>query len=141
MTAAERRAERDRKGPPESAPAIRVVMMPRDTNALGTIFGGVILSHIDLAAATEAHRYHRGKLVTVAMDGVEFHQPVLVGDLVSFHTSTERIGRTSIRVKVCVWAKRRFGGGEDIAVTEAYVTLVAVDDDLRPIAVPREPSS
>jgi acyl-CoA thioesterase YciA len=139
MNEPERRAAPDRGGPPQTAPAIRVVMMPRDTNALGTIFGGVILSHIDLAAATEAHRYHRGKLVTVAMDGVEFHHPVLVGDLVSFHTSTERVGRTSIRVKVCVWAKRRFGGGEDIAVTEAYVTLVAVDDAMRPTPVPGEP--
>ena len=129
----------DAPRPPDSAPAIRVVMMPRDTNALGTIFGGVILSHIDLAAATEAHRYHRGRLSTVAMDQVEFHQPVLVGDLVSFHTETERIGRTSIRVKVHVWAKRRFGGGEDIPVTEASVTLVAIDDQGRPTPVSREP--
>ena len=67
--------------PPKSEPAIRVVMMPRDTNAAGTIFGGVILSHLDLAASIEAHKHHQGMLVTVAMDKVEFKQPVHVGDL------------------------------------------------------------
>jgi len=123
--------------PPDSCPAIRRVMMPRDTNALGTIFGGVILSEIDLAAATEAHKHWPHMLVTVALDGVEFHEPVHVGDLVSFHTTTDRIGRTSIRVKVDVWAKRRFGGGHDVMVTVAYVTMVAVDDEMRPVPVPR----
>lgn len=120
---------------PAECPAIRVVMMPRDTNALGTIFGGVILSHIDLAAAIEAHKSHPGRVVTVAMDRVEFKEPVHVGDLVSFYTKTERIGRSSIRVEVDVWAKRRFGGGQDVAVTEAHVTLVAVDDEMHPVPV------
>ena len=114
--------------PEGKMPAIRVVMMPRDTNALGTIFGGVILSHIDLAAAIEAHRYHAGRLVTVAMDKVVFKKPVMVGDLVSFFTETERVGTTSVTVRVSVWAQRRFGAIERIPVTEALVTLVAVDD-------------
>ncbi|MDP6538948.1 MAG: acyl-CoA thioesterase [Planctomycetota bacterium] len=123
--------------PKNETPAIRVVMMPRDTNALGTIFGGVILSQIDLAAATEAHRYWPHKVVTVAMDKVDFKQPVWVGDLVSLFTRTERLGRTSIQVKVSVWSQRHFGGGEAIGVTEALVTMVAVDEDMNPVEIPR----
>lgn len=125
--------------PHDHEPSIRVVMMPRDTNALGTIFGGVILSNIDLAAAIEAHKQWPSRVVTVAMDGVEFKQPVHVGDLVSFFTRSERIGRTSVRVGVDVWAQRRFGGGECVKVTEAFVTLVAVDDEMRPVSIRRAP--
>ena len=118
--------------PPDSEPAIRVVMMPRDTNAAGTIFGGVILSQLDLAASIEAHKHHQGMLVTVAMNKVEFKQPVHVGDLVSFYTETVKVGRTSVQTRVCVWAQRRFGDGEHIPVTEAHVTMVAVDSDGKP---------
>ncbi len=121
--------------PEHAVPAIRQVMMPRDTNALGTIFGGVILSQIDLAAAIEAHKHHPSKIVTVSMDKVDFKAPVRVGDLVSFFTETHRIGRTSITVHVAVWAQRRFGGGEHAYVTEAEVTMVAVDDDFHPVPV------
>lgn len=121
--------------PHDRQPAIRVVMMPRDTNALGTIFGGVILSHIDLAAAIEAHRYHPGRVVTVAMNQVEFKQPVLVGDLVSFFTDTVKIGKTSITAKVEVWAQRRFGSQEFVYVTEALVTMVAVDDQFHKVPI------
>jgi len=115
--------------PTDLIPAIRRVMMPRDTNAFGTIFGGVILSEIDLAAAVEAHKHHSGSVVTVAMDQVEFKEPVLVGDLVTFFTETVRVGRTSIAVRVVVWAERRFGEASDarVQVTEAVVTMVAVD--------------
>jgi len=113
--------------PQHLIPSIRRVMMPRDTNAFGTIFGGVILSEIDLAAAVEAHRHHTGRMVTVAMDGVVFKAPVFVGDCVSFFTETVHVGRTSIRVKVRVWAERRFSRDEDVFVTEADVTMVAVD--------------
>ncbi len=118
-------------------PAIRRVMMPRDTNAFGTIFGGVILSEIDLAAAVEAHKHHTGPLVTIAMDKVEFHKPVCVGDLVSLFTETTRIGTTSITVRVCVWAERRFGecSAERVPVTEAIVTMVAVDQNGKKIPV------
>ena len=119
--------------PADKLPSIRQVMMPRDTNALGTIFGGVILSQIDLAAAIEAHKYHPAKIVTVSMDKVEFKQPVFVGDLVSFFTEKQRIGRTSITVHVSVWAQRRFGGGRFVHVTEADVTMVAVDDEMKPV--------
>jgi acyl-CoA thioesterase YciA len=123
--------------PSNQCPAIRRLMMPRDTNALGSIFGGAILAEIDLAAAVEAHKTHPSRIVTVAMDKVEFKQPVHVGDLVSFFTETRRIGRTSITVHVSVWAQRRFGGGEHVHVTEADVTMVAVDQDGRPTEVLR----
>lgn len=121
--------------PDDQVPAIRQVMMPRDTNAVGTIFGGVILSQIDLAAAIEAHKHHAGKVVTVSMDKVDFKAPVQMGDLVSFFTTTRRIGRSSICVHVAVWAQRRFGGGEHDYVTEAEVTMVAVNDEFQPIPV------
>ncbi len=121
--------------PKDKIPSVRQLMMPRDTNALGTIFGGVILSQIDLAAAIEAHKFHPSKVVTVSMDKVEFKQPVFVGDLVSFFTENIRIGRSSITVHVSVWAQRRFGGGEFVHVTEADVTMVAVGDDMKPTPI------
>jgi acyl-CoA thioesterase YciA len=110
-------------------------MMPRDTNAFGTIFGGVILSEIDLAAAIEAHKSHSGKMLTIAMDEIVFRAPVYVGDLVSFFTETVRVGTTSVRVRVDVWAERRFADGENAFVTEAEVTMVAVDDLGRKVPV------
>jgi acyl-CoA thioesterase YciA len=117
-------------------PAIRVIMMPKDTNALGTIFGGVILSYIDQAGAVEAHRHCPGRIVTVAMHEVVFHAPVLVGDLVSFWTETLRLGRTSVTVKVMVEAERGHPGGPKVKVTEAEVVFVHVgaDGQPRPIA-------
>ncbi|MFT7484559.1 MAG: acyl-CoA thioesterase YciA [Candidatus Paceibacteria bacterium] len=110
-------------------------MMPRDTNAHGTIFGGVILAEIDLAAGIEARLQTKRPVVTVAFDNVEFKSPVEVGDVVSFHTELVRVGRTSIRVKVDVWAKRAMGAGPWAQVTVAVVTMVAVDDNLRPTPV------
>jgi len=124
--------------PTDRVPSIRQVMMPRDTNALGTIFGGVILAQVDLAAAIEAHKAHPSRIVTVSMDQVVFRQPVFVGDLVSFFTDTVRIGRTSITVHVSVWAQRRFGGGQFVHVTEADVTMVAVDDEFKPTPIQRK---
>jgi len=121
--------------PTERQPAIRIIMMPRDTNPLGTIFGGVILSHIDMSAAIEGHRYHAGLLVTVAMDQVVFEQPVFVGDLVSFFTETVRVGKTSVTVKVSVWAKRHSTTQTFIYVTEALVTMVAVDDQFKKVTI------
>jgi acyl-CoA thioesterase YciA len=114
---------------PDRCPAIRVVMMPRDTNAAGTIFGGLILSHIDLAAAVESHNHHEGKLVTVAMDEIVFRAPVFVGDVVSFYTKTLKTGRTSVKVDVEVVSESRFGSQKRRLVTEAVVTMVAVDDE------------
>ena len=121
--------------PEHEVPAVRRVMMPRDTNAVGTIFGGVILSEIDLAAAIQAHKHHPARVVTVSMDKIDFKAPVRVGDLVSFFANTERVGRTSITVHVAVWAQRRFGGGQNVYVTEATVTMVAVDEQMKPVPV------
>ena len=121
---------------PDRVPAIKVILLPKDTNALGTIFGGVILSHIDLASAVEARKAGPHRYVTKAMREVEFHQPVFLGDIVSFYTETVRIGRTSITVKVTVEAERWGGGtGERVTVTEAEVVLVAVDPAGRPTPV------
>jgi acyl-CoA thioesterase YciA len=117
-------------------PAIRVIMMPKDTNALGTIFGGIILSYIDQAGAVEAHRHAPGRLVTVAMREVVFHSPVFVGDLVSFYTETSRRGTTSITVKVVVEVERRSHGTGRVKVTEAEVVYVHVDANNRPMPLP-----
>ena len=117
----------------ERIPAIKVILLPRDTNAMGTIFGGVILSHVDLASAVEARKAAPHRYVTKAMREVEFHEPVFLGDIVSFYTETLRIGRTSITVKVSVEAERWGAGrGERVKVTEAEVVLVAVDEHGRP---------
>jgi acyl-CoA thioesterase YciA len=128
----------------ERNPAIRVLLLPKDTNAYGTIFGGVILSNIDLASAIEARKAAAHRYVTKAMREVEFHEPVFLGDIVSFYTSTTRIGRTSITVRVLVEAERwgasptvagRTGHGEIVKVTEAEVVLVAVDERGRPVPI------
>lgn len=122
----------DDPSPAPRQPAIRVIMMPKDTNALGTIFGGIILSYIDQAGAVEAHRHAKGRVVTVAMHEVEFHEPVFIGDLVSFYADTTRVGRTSITVKVTVEAERRIRGQSKVKVTEAEVIYVHVDENSQP---------
>ena len=121
---------------PYGDPAIRITLLPRDTNPQGTIFGGIILSYIDIAGAVEAHR-RTGveRFVTVAMREVIFHQPVFVGDLVSFYTETLRIGTTSITIHVIVEAERYGGPSERIKVTEAEVVYVAVDANRRKMQI------
>lgn len=118
-------------------PAIRVLMMPRDTNAHGTIFGGVILSYIDQAGAIEARRQGCQLMVTVSMDKVVFHEPVFVGDLVSFWTETVRIGNTSITTKVVVEALRVGTNSERVVVTEANVVYVNLGPDRKPKTIER----
>ena len=118
-------------------PAIRVLMMPRDTNAHGTIFGGVILSYIDQAGAIEARRQGVNLMVTVSMDKVVFHEPVFVGDLVSFWTETLRIGKTSITTKVVVEAIRAGDPSRRVTVTEAQVVYVQIGDDRKPKPIER----
>ncbi len=124
----------------ERIPAIKVLLLPKDTNPLGTIFGGVILSHIDLASAVEARKTAHRRWVTKAMREVEFHEPVFLGDIVTFFTETVRVGRTSLTVKVSVEAERWGGGhhGERVKVTEAEVVVVAVDDSGRPVPIVAE---
>ncbi len=110
-------------------PAIRITLLPRDTNSAGTIFGGVILSYIDMAGAIEAHRRTgMDRFVTVAMREVIFHKPVFVGDLVSFYAETVKVGNTSITIRVIVETERVSAGSEVVRVTEAEVVYVAVDE-------------
>ena len=125
-------------------PAIKVLLLPKDTNAYGTIFGGVILSNVDLASAIEARTVAAHRYVTKAMREVEFHEPVYLGDIVSFYTETLKVGRTSITVRVTVEAERwgappviagATGHGEVVKVTEAEVVLVAVDEQGRPVPI------
>lgn len=118
--------------PPSNEPAIRLAMMPKDTNPEGNIFGGVILSLIDQAAYIEALRQVSGRYVTVAMNAIKFHQPVHVGDIVSLWTKTLRVGRSSITIHVDVRA-RFWDSDEQREVTTAEVTMVAVDENSKPI--------
>jgi acyl-CoA thioesterase YciA len=114
-------------------PAIRVIMMPCDTNPMGTIFGGLILSYIDQAGAVEARKHSDKTLATVALHEVKFIAPVFVGDLVSFYTETLRLGNTSITVRVTVEAQRRNASREQVRVTQAEVVYVAVDGRGKPV--------
>ena len=115
-------------------PAIRVVAMPADANAYGDIFGGWLLSLMDNAAGLTAARRATGRAVTVAMDGMVFHQPVKVGDEVSVYAEIERVGRTSMTIAVEAWRRERHRE-EQIRVTEAKFTFVAIDDAGKPRAV------
>lgn len=118
-------------------PAIRITLLPRDTNSQGTVFGGIILSYIDMAGAIEAHRRTRmERFVTVAMREVIFHKPVFVGDLASFYAETVRIGNTSITVRVIVEAERMGSDSGRVRVTEAEVVYVAVDANRQKMTIP-----
>ena len=121
----------------ERFPAIRLTMLPRDTNAYGTIFGGAILSYIDLAGGIECRRQWPKKFVTKAMHEVVFVAPVYLGDLLTFYTHTLRIGNTSITVAVEVEVERLGlqGTKETVRVTEAEVIYVSVDANGQPVPV------
>lgn len=132
MEQEEKEAERLRNA------AIRITMMPRDTNAHGTIFGGIILSYIDVAGGVEAVRHtSHDRFVTVAMKEVIFHEPVFVGDLVSFYATTTKVGNTSISIKVIVEAERFGSRGQSVRVTEAEVVYVAVDQNREKVRIGR----
>lgn len=122
---------------PDEQLSIRVMLMPKDTNSVGTIFGGVILSNIDLAGGVEARRHTRHRVVTIAMREVVFHQPVYVGDIVSFYTRLIGKGRTSMTIRITVEAQRAGDPTQVVKVTEAEAVFVAIDDDGKPI--PLEP--
>ena len=119
--------------------ALRVVPMPSDANYTGDIFGGWIMSQVDIAGSIPALRLARGRIATVAVNSFTFKQPVLIGDLVSFYAEIVRVGRTSITVDVEVYAERRTLN-EVVKVTEATLTYVAVDDKRRPRPVNQESS-
>ena len=121
------------ESPPDGrVPAIRMLMMPRDTNANGTIFGGVILSYIDQAAMVAALRHARCVWVTASMERVDFIAPVLLGDIIELYAYTTRTGTKSVTVCIEVDAKRQ-NTGEPIRVTTATVTMVALDRRGRPV--------
>ncbi len=124
---------------PTGQPVGRVIAMPADTNPEGDIFGGWLLAHMDLAGATPAFELAQGRCVTIALDGMVFHQPVAVGDEVSIYARVVKTGRTSIRVHVEAWKRpRNQAHAESVRVTEGVFTYVAIDDERRPRALPVE---
>ena len=118
--------------------AIQVMAMPADTNAAGDIFGGWLMSQVDIAGSIVARRCAQGRIVTVAVDAFQFKQPVFVGDLVSCYAVITHVGKTSISVHVNAYAERHGESRECIQVTEAELTYVAVDEERRPRRVPPE---
>jgi acyl-CoA thioesterase YciA len=135
MTAEKRQTQRLPQG---REPVLRVVPMPSDANYLGDIFGGWIMSQVDIAGSIPAMRRARGRVATVAVNSFVFKQPVFVGDLVSLYAEVIRVGRTSITVDVQVYAQRNPAEEECVKVTEATLTYVAVDEKRRPRVVPPE---
>ena len=117
--------------PPDSEPAIRVVAMPADTNPYGDIFGGWLLSMMDSAAGTVAARHSKGRAVTIAVDGMTFHRPVRVGDVLSVYADIVSVGRTSMKIDVAAWSRTR-DGEDSYKVTHALFTFVAIDAERRP---------
>jgi len=121
--------------PQGKEPTLRVVPMPADENQAGDIFGGWIMSQVDIAGSIAAVRIARGRVATVAVNSFQFKQPVLVGDLVSFYADVVKIGRTSITVNVEVYAQRRPEREQVVKVTEATLTYVAIDENRQPRVV------
>ena len=122
---------------PAEEPVLRAIAMPSDTNPEGDIFGGWLVSQMDLAGATVAFRRARGRCVTVAIDGMSFISPVFVGDEVSLFARLERVGRTSVGVSVEAWRRRR-DGREVYKVTQGVFTYIAIDGERRPRPLPPE---
>ncbi|MBS0326907.1 MAG: acyl-CoA thioesterase [Proteobacteria bacterium] len=123
---------------PAGIPALRVAPMPADANFHGDIFGGWIMSQADIAGSVPASRRARGRIATVAVNSFVFKEPVLIGDVVSFYATIEKVGRTSITVAVEVYAQRNPGEELTVKVTEASLTYVAVGPDRRPRELPPE---
>ena len=124
-------ADRPAEPLPDRDPAIRVTAMPADTNVYGDIFGGWLMGQMDLAAGSVASRLAHGRAVTVAMDGMQFHAPVKVGDEVSVYAELEKVGRSSMIIAVEAWARGRHAD-EGRRVTQARFTFVAIDVDGKP---------
>jgi acyl-CoA thioesterase YciA len=122
--------------PPTGEPALRTIAMPADANPNGDIFGGWLLSQMDLAGSVVAYERAQGRIATVAIDALSFLQPVFVGDLVTCHATVTAVGRTSMKVRIETHVRRRRVGHETIKVTEGTFTYVAIDDAGRPRPVP-----
>jgi acyl-CoA thioesterase YciA len=120
---------------PTGEPALRAIAMPADANPSGDIFGGWLLAQMDLAGGHTASQRARGRVATVAVEGMVFHKPVHVGDLVSCYAAVQRVGRTSIGIRVEAW-RRPHHGGPQIKVTQGVFTYVAIDAERRPRPVP-----
>jgi acyl-CoA thioesterase YciA len=125
-----------RDGIERGEPAVRTLAMPADTNPSGDIFGGWVIAQMDLAAGIVAGRRAQGRVATVALDGLSFHLPVRVGDLVSCHAEVVRVGRTSMTIKVETYVIRS-RTMEEVKVTEGHFTMVAIDAEGRPRPVPK----
>ena len=124
--------------PKDLQPVLRVMPRQRDTNTAGDIFGGWIMSHVDIAGAIIAARRARGRVVTVAVNAFQFKKPVFTGDIVSFYAEITKVGNTSITVDVTVYAERGWNSdnmGECAKVTEALLTYVAIDENRKPVPV------
>jgi acyl-CoA thioesterase YciA len=122
--------------PPAGEPALRTIAMPADANPNGDIFGGWLLSQMDLAGSVVAYERAQGRIATVAIDAMSFLEPVFVGDLVTCHAAVIGVGRTSMKVRIETWVRRRRIGHDTIKVTEGTFTYVAIDEHGRPRPVP-----
>ncbi|MDF7774559.1 acyl-CoA thioesterase [Sphingomonas sp. AOB5] len=120
---------------PPGAPTVRVIAMPADANPYGDIFGGWLMSQMDLAAGSIASRHSHGRAVTIAVEGMQFHLPVSVGDEVSVYAELVHVGRTSMRIDVEAWRRHRHEEAMH-KVTQACFTFVAIDEDRNPRRVP-----
>ena len=123
--------------PAGKIPALRVVPMPADSNQNGDIFGGWIMAQVDIAGGIVAGRIARGRVATVSVNSFVFKQPVQIGDVLSFYSEVERVGNTSITVKVEVYAERGRSDAKVVKVTEAALTYVAIDLEGKPRPVPK----
>jgi acyl-CoA thioesterase YciA len=121
--------------PPAGLPAVRVIAMPADTNPYGDIFGGWLMSMMDSAAGSVASRHSHGRAVTIAVEGMTFHRPVVVGDEVSVYATLAKVGRTSMTIEVESWRRARHDD-RSYKVTEAKFTFVAIGEDRQPRRVP-----
>ena len=127
--------------PTNKIPAIRILAMPADTNAMGDIFGGWLMAQVDIAGSIAAHRYVNGRVVTVAINEFVFIKPVFVGDLISIFSEVAKVGTTSIRIDITAYAERERNTIECEHVAKATLTYVAIDEQRRPRPiVPRESS-
>ena len=124
--------------PKGKVPALRVVPMPADSNQNGDIFGGWIMAQVDVAGGTVAARIARGRVATVSVNSFVFKQPVQIGDVLSFYAELQRIGNTSVTIKVEVYAERGRADTKVVKVTEAALTYVAIDPNGKPRPIPRQ---
>ena len=122
--------------PTDRQPSIRVAAMPKDTNAGGSIYGGWIMTQIDIAAAIPALERAKGRVATVGVKSIEFHEPVFVGDVISGYADIIKTGKTSITIKVEVFAERNPSDKQTVKVTEAELTYVALDENREPRLLP-----